>query len=113
MTSGHRPGDGPGGADPGGVLPEPFPWISKNDPVGRFKVTLKSPASEAVTGTLLLLAGIVFALMLFARAAVGTTVLGVLLLAVFGGLGVLLLVMASARVKWVRSYRQAYGRPPF
>lgn len=94
-------------------LVEPFPWMSSNRMEGRYKFTLKSPTSEAVFGAFLLIAGIVFAIVLFGRGEGGAVVLGVFLLIVFAGLGVFLLVMAAARGRWVRAYQAAYGRKPY
>jgi len=106
--SGTRP------TDPArGELVEPFPWMSKGAMEGRYKFTLKSPTSEAITGTLLLLAGILCSVILFGRGAGGAVALAVLLLVVFGGLGIFLLVMAAARARWVRAYRALHGRKPY
>ncbi|WP_136643348.1 MULTISPECIES: hypothetical protein [Subtercola] len=94
------------------VPPEPFAWMSKNDPAGRFKITLKSPASEAVTGTLLIVAGILFAALLLADASGVTIALAVGLFIIFAGFGVLLLVMAVARRRWMKAYAHGNGHPP-
>jgi len=109
------------GAQPSGTagsggpveLVEPFAWMSKGEMQGRYKFTLKSPTSEAITGTLLLLAGILFSVLLFTRGAGGAVALAVLLLVVFGGLGIFLLIMAAARARWVRAYRALHGHKPY
>lgn len=99
--------------EPRRELVEPFPWMSSNRMEGRYKFTLKSPTSEAVFGTFLLIAGIVFAAVLFGRGEGGAVVLGVFLLIVLAGLGILLLIMAAARGRWVRAYQRAHGRKPY
>ncbi len=101
------PGDGRGD------LVEPFAWMSAGTMEGRYKFTLKSPTSEAITGALLLVAGILCAVILFGRGAGGAVALGFLLLVVFGGLGIFLLIMAAARARWVRAYRALHGRKPY
>ncbi|MDF2444498.1 MAG: hypothetical protein JWR01_2701 [Subtercola sp.] len=101
------------GTPAGAVPPEPFAWLSRDKPAGRYKISLVTPRSEAVLGGFLLLAGIVFAVFLFSRGAGGAVALGVLLFVIFGGFGIVLLVMASARSRWARAYRQVHGHPPF
>lgn len=87
--------------------------MSTTKSTGVFRVALRTPVGEAVLGVFLLVAGVVFTLYLFTRGTGGATVLGVLLFVVFAGFGVILLVMAWARARWARAYRQVHGHPPF
>lgn len=72
-------------------------------------MTVRHPLTEAILGLFLLGFGVVF----FAATVQGAVGLGVLLFVIFGGLGVLLLVMAGARWRWLRAYRRLHGHSPF
>ena len=96
----------------GRALREPFPWMSRTSPAGRYKFTLRSPESEAITGSFMALVGIVFLVFLLADPSAPRIALGVLLFGVFAGLGALLLVMAVARARWIRAYRRMHGHVP-
>jgi len=95
------------------VGPEPFPWMSTNKPTGPYRFTLKTPASEAVFGTFLLLVGVAFAAQALQDTAWQAGVLAALFLLVFAGLGGLLIVMAVRRHRWAKAYERVHGYRPF
>ncbi|MET4783420.1 hypothetical protein [Glaciihabitans sp. UYNi722] len=85
--------------------------MSKTRPRGRYKITLRSPASEAVFGSFLLIAGMLFLGMILATPDAPLAV-GLLLFVMFGGLGAPLIVMAVARHRWIRAYHKVAGHSP-
>ncbi|MDO9398320.1 MAG: hypothetical protein Q7T71_17375 [Herbiconiux sp.] len=87
--------------------------MSTNRTTGPIRMTLRTPLSAGLLGGFLLLAGVVFAAVLFATGSGGAVGLAALLLVIFGGLGVLLLVIAAARARWARAYRRVHGHSPF
>jgi uncharacterized membrane protein YidH (DUF202 family) len=72
-------------------------------------MTVRHPLTEAILGLFLLGSGVVF----FVATVHDALAVGVLLFIIFGGFGVLLLVMAAARWRWLRAYWQLHGHSPF
>lgn len=95
------------------VPPEPFPWLSTNKPTGPQRMTLKSPASEAALGLLLVVAGAVFVALLLQDPSGAAVVTAVVLFLIFGGLGSFLLIVAALRQRWANAFERVHGYRPY
>jgi len=92
---------------------EPFAWMTNKKPVGPYRMTLTTPLSEALLGAFLIGSTVLFAVVLLGDPSVPSILVAVLLIAIFGGLGAVLIVMAIARGRWVRAYERFHGHRPF
>jgi hypothetical protein len=61
----------------------------------------------------LVVAGVAFLLETIGKQEVGVIVVGVLIFVTLSGVGVTALVMARARARWARAYRERHGWSPF
>jgi len=95
-----------------GVPAEPFPWMSKTKPTGPYRFTLRSPASEAVMGIFLTVVGFAFVALLLRDPSTPAIAVAVLLFVLTVGPGVVLLIMAVARARWIRAYKRVHGHVP-
>ena len=96
-------------------LSEPFPWMSAEKKTGPYRnIAVRTPRQEAFWGVFLLIAAVVSVGLLVGSGdrSLGAVLLGVLLVVIFGGLGVTFLVIARARARWVRAYRDRHGLSP-
>ena len=102
--SSHKPNDLP---------PEPFPWMSTNRPSGPYRMTLRTPLSEALLGSFLLVMALVFFLTAIDSDSTGVVVVGLGSFVIAGGTGIFMLIVAIARARWFRAFERAHGRRPF
>ncbi|MBF4634323.1 hypothetical protein ITJ38_07915 [Agreia pratensis] len=94
------------------VPAEPFAWMSKTNPTGPYRFTLRSPASEAAMGIFLIVAGVGLVALLLADPSAPAIAMAVVLFVLAVGAGVLLLVMSVARARWIRAYKRVHGHVP-
>ena len=102
--SSHKPNDLP---------PEPFPWMSTNRPSGPYRMTLRTPLSEALLGSFLLVMALVFLLTAIASDSTGVLLVGLGIFVIASGAGVFMLIVAISRARWFRAFERAHGRRPF
>ena len=102
--SSHTPNDLP---------PEPFPWLSTNRPSGPYRMTLRTPLSEALLGSFLLVMALLFFVTAIGSDSTGVVVVGLGISIIACGTGVFMLVVAIARARWFRAFERAHGRRPF
>jgi hypothetical protein len=117
-TPHHDPNAAPdtASAAPGGPTPprEPFSYVSQER--GLLTLKIREPALMAIFFLAFIVVGIVFFLMLKKQAdagADGAMNVGYLILAIFGGLGLVGLGIALRRWAWKREYVRVMGRSPW
>lgn len=87
--------------------------MSTNKPSGPFRFVVRTPRQAAFWGVFLVVAGVAFLLETIGKQEVGVIVVGVLIFVTLSGVGVTALVIARARARWARAYRERHGWSPF
>ncbi|KQM16795.1 hypothetical protein ASF83_13600 [Plantibacter sp. Leaf171] len=76
-------------------------------------MTLRTPLSEALLGSFLLVMALCFFLTAIGGDSTGVVVVGLGIFVIAGGGGVFMLIVAIARARWFRAFERAHGRRPF